>query len=81
MAHPIVNYKGEDITCYPGSNQQDEGKLNLEYNMARLVTRVSSKNFCVVKPSFELSLKYVELNVPPFVLNVILTVSGSSALI
>lgn len=56
MAHPIVNYKGEDITCYPGSNQQDEGKLNLEYNMARLVTRVSSKNFCVVKPSFELSL-------------------------
>lgn len=52
MAHPIVNYKGEDITCYPGSNQQDEGKLNLEYNMARFVTRVSSKNFCIVKPSF-----------------------------
>lgn len=56
MAHPIVNYNGEDITCYPGSNQQDEGKLNLEFNMARFVTRVSSKNFCIVKPSFELSL-------------------------
>jgi len=56
MAHPIVNYNGEDITCYPGSNQQDDGKLNLEFNMARFVTRVSSKNFCIVKPSFELSL-------------------------
>ena len=56
MAHPIVNYNGEDITCYPGSNQQDEGKLNLEFNMARFVTRVSSKNFCIVKPSFELEL-------------------------
>ena len=52
MAHPIINYNGEDITCYPGSNQQDEGKLNLEFNMARFVTRVSSKNFCIVKPSF-----------------------------
>ena len=58
MAHPIINYNGEDITCYPGSNQQDEGKLNLEYNMARFVTRVSSKNFCIVKPSFELNLTY-----------------------
>lgn len=56
MAHPIVNYNGEDITCYPGSNQQDEGKLNLEFNMARFVTRVSSKNFCIVKPSFQLEL-------------------------
>lgn len=56
MAHPIINYNGEDITCYPGSNQQDNGKLNLEFNMARFVTRVSSKNFCIVKPSFELSL-------------------------
>ena len=45
MAHPIVNYKGEDITCYPGSNQQDEGKLNLEYNMARFVTEFLVRTF------------------------------------
>lgn len=51
----IARYSGSDITCYPGSNQEDDGKLNLEYNMARLVTRVSSKNFCIVKPSFEIS--------------------------
>ena len=28
----------------------------MEFNMARLVTRVTSKNFCIVNPSFELSL-------------------------
>jgi hypothetical protein len=53
---PVRNYDGNYITCYPGSNQTDEGKLNLEYNMARLITRLSSKNFCVTKPSFELTL-------------------------
>ena len=53
---PVRNYDGEYITCYPGSNQHDDGKLNLEFNMARLVTRVTSKNFCIVKPSFELTL-------------------------
>lgn len=53
---PVKNYDGNYITCYPGSNQHDDGKLNLEFNMARLVTRVTSKNFCNVKPSFELTL-------------------------
>lgn len=53
---PVKNYDGDYITCYPGSNQHDDGKLNLEFNMARLVTRVTSKNFCNVKPSFELTL-------------------------
>ena len=43
MSHPVVNYDGGYITCYPGSNQTDNGKLNLEFNMARLVTRVTSK--------------------------------------
>lgn len=56
MANPVVYYSGQDITCYPGSNQTDDGKLNLEFNMARIVTRLSSKNFCIVKPSFELTL-------------------------
>jgi hypothetical protein len=51
----VVRYPGQDITCYPGSNQEDDGKLNLEYNMARIVTRLSSKNFCIVKPSFEIT--------------------------
>ena len=51
---PVRNYDGNYITCYPGSNQSDEGKLNMEFNMARFVTRVSSKNFCIVKPSYEL---------------------------
>lgn len=55
MAQPSAYYKADNITCYPGSNQKDNGKLNLEFNMARLVTRVSSKNFCIVKPSFNLS--------------------------
>lgn len=53
MAQPVVNYNGNYITCYPGSNQKDDGKLNLEFNMARFVTRVTSKNFCIVKPSYE----------------------------
>lgn len=53
---PIVHYAGDDITCYPSSNATDDGKLNLEFNMARLVTRVSSKNFCIVNPSFELEI-------------------------
>ena len=48
----IVLYNGESVTCYPGSNQTDKGKLQLEFNMARFVTRLSSKNFCVTNPSF-----------------------------
>ena len=52
---PVRNYDGNYITCYPGSNQTDDGKLNMEFNMARFVTRVSSKNFCIVKPSYELT--------------------------
>lgn len=54
MSQPVVHYDGNYITCYPGSNQSDDGKLNLEFNMARFITRLSSKNFCVTKPSFEL---------------------------
>lgn len=50
-----VFYDGDYVTCYPGSNQTDDGKLNLEFNMARLVTRVTSKNFCVTRPAFNLS--------------------------
>lgn len=60
LDYPISRYLGEYITCFPGSNQTDDGKLNLEYNAARFVTRVSSKNFCIVQPSFELSI-YVEV--------------------
>ena len=56
MAQPVAHYDGNYITCYPGSNQSDDGKLNMEFNMARLVTRVTSKNFCTVKPSYELSI-------------------------
>ena len=48
-------YNGNNITCYPSSNATDDGKLNLEFNMARLVTRLSSKNFCIINPSFELT--------------------------
>ena len=56
MGQPIVKYNGDHVTCYPSSNAVDDGKLNLEFNMARIVTRLSSKNFCIVKPSFELSV-------------------------
>lgn len=48
----IALYNGDSVTCYPGSNQTDKGKLQLEFNMARFVTRLSSKNFCVTNPSF-----------------------------
>lgn len=56
VQNSVVHYSGQDITCYPGSNQTDDGKLNIEFNMARLVTRVTSKNFCIIKPSYELTL-------------------------
>ena len=71
MAQPIARYDGDYITCYPGSNQTDNGKLNLELNMARIVTRLSSKNFCIVKPSFELAA-YVnqDTNLPQIEVNV-----------
>ena len=52
---PQVFYNGNNITCYPSSNSTDNGKLNLEFNMARLVTRLSSKNFCILNPSFEIT--------------------------
>ncbi len=55
MAYSVEYYDGNYVTCYPGSNQTDNGKLQLEFNMARLVTRVTSKNFCIVNPSFELT--------------------------
>ena len=55
MAQPVSKYNGNYITCYPGSNQQDDGKLQLEFNMARIVTRLSSKNFCVVNPSYTIT--------------------------
>lgn len=65
MAQPVAKYNGDFITCYPGSNQLDEGKLNLEKNMARIVTRLSSKNFCIVKPSFEIEkITNVETGAP-----------------
>ena len=40
-----VFYDANYVTCYPGSNQTHDGKINLEFNMARLVTRITSKNF------------------------------------
>lgn len=55
MAQPVSKYNGNYVTCYPGSNQQDDGKLQLEYNMARIVTRLSSKNFCTVNPSYTIT--------------------------
>lgn len=65
MAQPVAKYNGDFITCYPGSNQLDEGKLNLEKNMARIVTRLSSKNFCIVKPSFQIEkITNVETGAP-----------------
>lgn len=58
LKQSISGYYGNDITCYPGSNQTDDGKLQLEFNMARFITRLSSKNFCTVKPSFDISVVY-----------------------
>ena len=53
----IVLYNGDVVTCYPGSNQTDKGKLQLEFNMSRFVTRLSSKNFCVTNPSFVITTR------------------------
>lgn len=52
LQNPISRYLGDYITCFPSSNATDDGKLQLEFNQARYVTRLSSKNFCIVKPSF-----------------------------
>lgn len=52
MAQPIAKYDGNYITCFPSSNATDKGKWNEEFNCARYVTRVTSKNFCIVNPSF-----------------------------
>lgn len=56
MANPVVRYNGNNITCYPSSNAKDEGKVNLEFNMSRFVTRITEKSFCTKKPSFVLSV-------------------------
>jgi hypothetical protein len=63
MAQPVAKYNGDFITCYPGSNQLDEGKLNLEKNMARIVTRLSSKNFCIVMSIFSRYLVCNQINI------------------
>lgn len=52
MAQPVAYYPGADITVYPSSNAVDSGKRNIEFNVARLTTRVTSKNFCITKPAF-----------------------------
>ena len=52
MAQPIAKYDGNYITCFPSSNATDKGKWNEEFNCARYVTRVTSKNFCIVNPSY-----------------------------
>lgn len=52
MAQPIAKYDGNYITCFPSSNAIDKGKWNEEFNCARYVTRVTSKNFCIVNPSY-----------------------------
>ena len=62
---PISHYLGGEVTCYPGSNQTDDGKLQLEFNMARFVTRVSSKNFCITKPSFEITVIFDPVTTDP----------------
>lgn len=56
VSNPVVRYDGDVVTCYPSSNALDDGKLNLEFNMARLVTRVAKKNFCIKDPSFTLEV-------------------------
>ena len=52
MAQPIAKYDGNYITCFPSSNATHKGKWNEEFNCARYVTRVTSKNFCIVNPSY-----------------------------
>ena len=52
MAQPIAKYDGNYKTCFPSSNATDKGKWNEEFNCARYVTRVTSKNFCIVNPSY-----------------------------
>lgn len=52
-----VYYQAKNIRTYPSGNSVDEGKLNLEENLTRIVTRITKRNFVLDKNHFKLSLK------------------------
>ena len=48
MAETVKYYLSDNIIAYPTSNsEKDIGKLNVEENMEAIVTRLTSRNFCL----------------------------------
>lgn len=56
MAETVAYYPNLNITAYPTSASQDEGKINLEQNMAKIVTRITERNYALTEGSFNLTL-------------------------
>lgn len=56
MAETIMYYPNLNITAYPTSNSMDEGKINLEQNMAKIVTRITDRNYALTDGSFDITL-------------------------
>lgn len=58
MAEVTKYYLANNIVVYPTNNSyNDEGKLNIEKNMASIVTRITEKNYCLKKEDFSLSVE------------------------
>ena len=56
MAETVKYYLSDNIIAYPTSNsEKDIGKLNVEENMEAIVTRLTSRNFCLKQSDFTLS--------------------------
>lgn len=57
LAETVKYYISNNIIAYPTSNSIDEGKLNIEDNMAAIITRITERNYCLRKEHFTLSVE------------------------
>lgn len=57
MAETVKYYLANNIIAYPTSNSIDQGKLNIEENMASIITRITERNYCLRKEHFTLSIE------------------------
>ena len=56
MAETVKYYLADNIIAYPTSNsERDIGKLNVEENMEAIVTRLTTRNFCLAQSDFSIS--------------------------
>lgn len=57
MAETVKYYLANNIIAYPTSNSIDSGKLNIEENMASIITRITERNYCLRQEHFTLSIE------------------------